>query len=122
MKNDNCCATTRCSIYVIGVLGSLLVIAIMVGVMHRYAPTAPLTAVRVAERVKNLKDVRDASAPVLVTYDWQDKTKDIVRVPISRAKDLVLQEWQNPAAARSNLMARATKAFAVAPPPPNPYE
>jgi hypothetical protein len=44
---------------------------------------------------------------------------------VARAKELVLEEWQNPAAARSNLMERAAKAFAPAPKPPekkNEYE
>ncbi len=39
-------------------------------------------------------------------------------MPVERAKELVLEEWQNPVAARSNLMERAAKAFAPAPKPP----
>jgi len=35
---------------------------------------------------------------------------------------LILQEWQNPAAGHSNLVARAAKAFAPAAPVKNPYE
>jgi hypothetical protein len=52
---------------------------------------------------------------LLEKYDWQDQAKGFVRIPIERAKELVLEEWQDPAAARSNLMARAAKAL---PPPP----
>ena len=45
-----------------------------------------------------------------------------MRVPVERAKELILQEWQNPAAGRSNLVARAAKAFAPAAAAKNPYE
>jgi len=54
-----------------------------------------------------------------------NKDKGIVRLPIQRAVELTLQEWQNPAAARSNLISRVDKATAVppkAPEKPNPFE
>jgi hypothetical protein len=48
-----------------------------------------------------------------------------VRLPINEAMKLALREWQNPAAARSNLIARVEKATAVppaAPAKPSPFE
>ena len=75
--------------------------------------------------MKILADFKTANAPLLEKYDWQDQPKGFVRVPIERAKELVLEEWQNPAVGRSNLMARAAKEFAPAPKPPekkNEYE
>jgi hypothetical protein len=75
--------------------------------------------------MKILADFKAANAPLLDKYDWQDKDKGIVRIPVDRAKELVLEEWQNPAVAHSNLMERAAKAFAPAPKPPekkNEYE
>jgi len=48
-----------------------------------------------------------------------------VRLPIAEAKKLALRDWQNPAAARSNLIARVEKATAAppkAPEKPNPFE
>jgi len=76
---------------------------------------------RIQERYKNLHDLRDAEAKVLTQYDWQDKAKEIVRLPVitvegrpARAMELTVQEWQNPAAARSNLITRVTRATAPA--------
>ena len=59
------------------------------------------------------------------SYGWVDQAKGVVRLPIAEARKLALREWQNPAAARSNLIARVEKATAAPPPPPakpNPFE
>ena len=53
---------------------------------------------------------------------WRDQGKGIVRIPLERALELTLTEWKNPAAARTNLIARAEKAFAKPPEKPNPFE
>jgi hypothetical protein len=45
-----------------------------------------------------------------------------VRLRIEDAKNLVLREWQNPSAARSNLIARVEKATYVPPPKPSALE
>jgi len=118
MNSESCCTKTRASVYVIGVAATFLLVAGLVGLMRHYTQTPPLGQARMQERLKNLSEFRAANAVILDKYDWQDKGKDIVRLPIERAKELTLQEWQNPAAARSNLLARAAKAFAVAPKAP----
>jgi hypothetical protein len=107
------------------ILGTLVVIGLLVALMRHYTEAPSLSADRAAERMKILADFTAVNQAITEKYDWQDKDKGIVRVPLSRAKELVLEEWQNPAAARSNLMARAAKAFAPAPkapPPKNEYE
>jgi hypothetical protein len=116
---------TRIAANVLAILGTFLVMAFLVGLMRHYTAAPSLSADRAAERMKILADFKAVNAPLLEKYDWQDKDKGIVRVPVARARELVLEEWQNPAAARSNLMERAAKAFAPAPKPPeqkNPYE
>jgi hypothetical protein len=116
---------TRIAANVLAFLGTFLVMAFLVGLMRHYTAAPSLSADRAAERMKILADFKAVNAPLLEKYDWQDKDKGIVRVPVARARELVLEEWQNPAAARSNLMERAAKAFAPAPKPPeqkNPYE
>jgi hypothetical protein len=116
---------TRIAANVLAILGTFLVMAFLVGLMRHYTAAPSLSADRAAERMKILADFKAVNAPLLEKYDWQDKDKGIVRVPVARAKELVLEEWQNPAAARSNLMDRAAKAFAPAPKPPeqkSPYE
>jgi hypothetical protein len=125
MNPESCRQKTRIAANVLAILGTFLVMAFLVGLMRHYTATPSLAADRAAERMKILADFKAVNAPLLEKYDWQDKDKGIVRVPVARAKELVLEEWQNPAAARSNLMERAAKAFAPAPKPPepkNPYE
>jgi hypothetical protein len=125
MNSESSCQKTRVTANVLAILGTFLVMALLVGLMRHYTATPSLTADRAAERMKILADFKAANAPFLEKYDWQDKDKGIVRVPVERAKELVLEEWQNPAAAHSNLMERAAKAFAPAPKPPekkNEYE
>jgi Fe2+ transport system protein B len=115
----------RLAANVLAILGTLLVMAFLVWLMRYYTAAPSIAADRAAERLKILADFNAANAPLVEKYDWQDKDKGIVRVPLARAKELVLTEWQHPAAAHSNLMARAATAFAPPPKPPpvkNEYE
>jgi len=117
--------TARVAAYIVGVLGAFLIVAFLVVAMRHYTQPAPVGANRVEERYKFLQEQRATDTRALSEYDWQDKDKGIVRLPVQRAVELTVQEWQNPAAARSNLVARVEKATAVPPPPPakpNPYE
>ena len=117
--------TARVTARVIGIFGTFLIVALLVLAMRHYTQPAPVSANRVEERYKFLQEQRAADARALNEYDWQDKDKGIVRLPVRRAIELTLQEWHNPAAARSNLISRVEKATAVPPPPPakpNPYE
>ena len=111
--------------YLAGILGALLIVAALVWAMQRYTQPPPLGQDRVALRKKALADLRAAEASELGSYGWIDPAKGVVRLPIAEAMKLTLREWQNPAAARSNLVARVEKATAVPPPAPakpNPFE
>jgi hypothetical protein len=111
--------------YVIGILGSFLIVAALVWAMRHYTQPPPLGEDRVALRKKALAELRTAEAEELNTYGWLDQSKGIVRLPIVEAKKLALRDWQNPAAARSNLFARVEKATALppkAPEKPSPFE
>jgi hypothetical protein len=118
LKTDSCCEKGRCTAYVLGILGTFLLMAGLVWLMRHYTQPAPLDADRTAERIKNLKEMRAANEEALNNYAWQDQAKGLVRLPVARAMDITLQEWQNPAAARSNLIARMEKATAPAPKAP----
>ena len=104
--------------YLIGILGSLLIVAALVWAMQRYTQPPPLGEDRVAVRKKALTDLRAAEATELENYGWIDQAKGVVRLPIAEAMKLALRDWQNPAAARSNLIARVEKATAVPPAAP----
>ena len=125
MNSESYCQKTRVGAYVAGFLGTFLIVALLVHLMQFYTQAPSIAATRAAERMQIMTDFKAVNGPLIEKYDWQDQAKGFVRVPIERAKELILQEWQDPVAARSNLMARAAKEFAVppkAPPPKNVYE
>jgi hypothetical protein len=114
----------RASTYVF-IAAGVLAGVILVKTMLHYAQSGRPNDTRIEERLRNLAEVRATNDFILNEYTWQNQAKGIVRVPIERAKELTLLEWRNPASGRSNLLARAAKAFAPLPKPieqPNPYE
>ena len=111
--------------YFFAILGAFLIVAALVWAMQRYTQPQPLGQERIAARKKALAELRAAEASELTSYGWVDQGKGVVRLPVEDAMKLALRDWQNPAAARSNLIARVEKASAVAPaapPKPSPYE
>ncbi len=110
------------TVYLIGVLGTFCIVAGLIWIMYYYTAPPPVDAARAAERRKNLADLSAQSKEQLDNYAWVDRTKGIVRLPVARAMELLVREWQNPAQGQSNLVARLSKATAITPPPPNPYE
>ena len=104
--------------YLIGIVGSLLIVAALIWAMWHYTQPPPLGEDRIALRKKALADLRAAEASELESYGWVDQAKGVVRLPINEAMKLALRDWQNPAAARSNLIDRVEKATFVPPPAP----
>ena len=105
--------------YVVAIIGAFLIMIVLVSAIQRYARPAPLGEARAEERRKALAQIRNENSDALDSYAWQNQGKGIVRLPIEQAMKLTIQEWKNPAAARSNLVSRADVAGA---PPPRPPE
>jgi hypothetical protein len=102
-----------------------LLFAMIVAVVKHCAPAPAIDADRAAVRARALAEIRAAEAQALSQPGWIDENCGLVRLPISVAMQITEREWQNPAVARSNLMARVEKATAPAPPAPakpNPFE
>lgn len=113
------CRCGNCRAYGAAVFGAFLIVAALVWAMRYYTQPQPLNAARAAERAGTLRELRAAEAEALHATAWLDKNKGIVRLRIEDAMTMVEAEWGlDPAAARSNLIARVEKATAVAPPPP----
>jgi hypothetical protein len=125
MNSDTCRQKTRVGAYVVAILGTFLLVGWLVWLMRSYTEAPSTFATRSAERMQILTEFKAANGPLLEKYDWQDQAKGFVRIPIEQAKKLVLEEWRDPVAARSNLMARAAIEFAPPPKVPekkNEYE
>jgi hypothetical protein len=114
------------AIYFAAALGAFLVVGALAWFL--YARTRPVTLnqARIEERLKNLHEINTLSAENLNNFGWQDQPKGLVRLPIDTAMALIVREWKNPAAGRSNLLARVEKANppppAPEPPKPTPFE
>src|ERR1041385_4149494 len=103
--------------YAIAIIGAFLIVGFLVREMKKYTQAPPLNANRAAERAKALSEIRNAEADALDNTGWIDPTKGLVRLRIEDAMQLAEREWQNPAKARADLIARVDKAN---PPPPPP--
>lgn len=96
------------------VLGIFLIMAGLIWLMYHYTQPLPPDQAHWAERKRNLAELNARDRDLLQNYAWLDEPRGLVRLPISRAMELTAKEWQNPAAARSNLLFRVEQA---APPP-----
>jgi len=95
-----------------------LIFTALVWKMRQYTTPAPLGAERAAERAKALAELRAAETDALDNVGWVDQPKGVVRLPIAEAMKLVERQWQNPASARQDLIARVEKATALPPKAP----
>jgi len=101
------------------------ILAVLILAMKYSAHPPAIDADHAAANVKALADLRAAESNALETAGWIDQNRGLVRLPVSVAMQITATEWQNPAVARSNLIARSEKAAAPAPPAPaksNPFE
>ena len=99
------------------ILAGVLFVFVTVGIKL----ALPVTAIdgdRAAERSKALAEIRATEEKSLATPGWVDQPRGIVRLPIETAMLQAAQAWQNPAAARADLAARAEKAGADLPKAP----
>jgi hypothetical protein len=116
-QSDNNCCGRNFSVTAAVVI-VCLIFAGLVWKMREYTTPAPLGAARAAERAKALADLRAEEAIALNNVGWLDQAKGVVRLPIADAIKLAEQQWQNPAQARAELIARVEKATALPPKAP----
>jgi hypothetical protein len=109
----------------IAFIAGSVIFAVLVVAVKLLVTVPAIDADSAAVRTKALAEIRATEAQSLNNAGWVDETRGIVRLPIETAVQLAAQEWQNPAAARADLIAREEKAVAPAPvvaPKPNPFE
>ena len=108
-------------VYAAALLGAFLIVGGLAWFLSYKTRPAPLNQARIEERLQNLRDINAAAAEGLNTFGWQDPSKGLVRLSITSAMELVVREWKDPAAGRSNLLVRVEKANPP-PPPPEPAQ
>src|SRR6185436_19553333 len=110
MTADGSCRNcAKTFVYVISILGMFAVVGGLAWIMVHADKAAPLNQARAAERAKALTELNQANVEAQNAYGWVDQGKGLVRLPISRAMELTVQNWKNPASARSNLIGRVYK-------------
>jgi hypothetical protein len=118
-ETKNCCGCTAKVAYAVAVLGAILIVVFLDRELKKYTRAPAVDANRAEERSKALTEIRNTEEDALGNNGWMDQSKGIVRLKIDDAMALTEREWKNPAAARSNLIARVEKANPPpAPPPP----
>lgn len=76
-----------------------------------------IDADRAAARRQALTEIHATEDKSLTTSAVLDPQRGIVRLPIQTAMKIAALKWQNPAAARADLISRAEKAVAPVAPP-----
>jgi hypothetical protein len=99
----------------IAFIAGSVIFAVLVVAMKLLVNVPAIDADSTAARAKALAEIRATEAKSLNNVGWADESRGIVRLPIETAIQLSAQEWQNPAVARADLIARAEKAANTAP-------
>ena len=94
----------------VGIAGVMLIMAGLIWVMYHFTQPEPVDQSRWAERKRNLSEINAQAREQLDSYGWMDRDRGIVRLPVARAVDLTIREWENPSAGRSNLLALLERA------------
>lgn len=102
-------------------VGLLIVSVLFAAAAVKLKLTQALPAIdedRAMERTKALSEIRAIEEKSLETPGWIDQSHGVVRLPLETALSLAARQWQNPAAARAELIARQQKASAELPKAP----
>lgn len=125
MNKNDLGGINRASAAAAGFIIASFVFVALVVIVKCSVKVPAVDADRTATIANELIMVRSNEVASLNNPGWVDKQRGIVRLPIDTALQISLEEWQNPAQARADLLARSKKATApvqAAPAKPNPYE
>jgi hypothetical protein len=110
------------AISVLAIVAAFLLMAFLVRQMTKLAQPPPVGAERAIARARDNAAIRAEGATALQSWGYVDPSRGVVRLPIEEAIKLTVQGYQNPAAYRTNVLARVEKASAPPPKPKNEYE
>jgi hypothetical protein len=115
----------RASGAAVGFIAGSMVFIVLVVIVKLSLTVPAIDADRATTISTALFQIRSNEVVSLQSPGWIDRSRGIVRLPISTALQVAAQEWQDPAQARADLIARAKRASAPAPKPAataNPFE
>ena len=116
--NSDTKSINRASSAATGFVVAGLIFTVLVLVVRFVVSVPAIDADRAAVRTKALAEIRATETQALNHPGWIDENRGLVRLPIDVAMQITEREWQDPAAARSNLTARVEKAAGPAPKAP----
>ncbi len=123
MNHEN---VNRASGAVIGFVIAFMIFIALIAIAKFSIAVPAIDADRDATISKSLTEIRKMENNALNNPGWVDQSHGIVRLPIETAMQITAQQWQNPAQARADLIARQEKLNAPAPtnaaPKANPFE
>src|SRR5271154_5725266 len=90
----------------IAFIAGSVIFAVLVVAVKFLVNVPALDADSAALRTKALFEIRTNEMALLKNVARADQPRNSVRLPIDTAIQLAVQEWQNPAAARADLIAR----------------
>ena len=111
MSSNSCSTETCCRCWGniargIGAVGSFLIIGFLAWWMVRNRDLSLPDAERAAARLKALSDIRSANSEVMEVYKMEDPNKGLVRLPVSRAMQIIGDEWQDGQVGRQKFLKR----------------
>jgi hypothetical protein len=114
-------STNRASGAAVGFVIATVLFAVLAILVKLSVGAPAIDADRDAIRGKALAEIRAAEDKSLNSLGWADQSRGIVHLPIETAMQQAAQAWQNPAAARADLIARQEKASAELPKAPEKH-
>ena len=121
-QNQNTPDVNRASGAAIGFAIASVIFLVLVAIVKFSVTIPPVDAGRGTAISGALYQIHTNELTLLNNPGWVDKPRGIVRLPIETAMQLAAQQWQNPAQARADLIARSKKSTAPAPKVANPFE
>ncbi|HEY3761033.1 MAG TPA: hypothetical protein VGN23_04740 [Verrucomicrobiae bacterium] len=125
MNGNDLHKINRASAAAIGFIIASFVFLTLVVVVKFTVNVPAIDADRTGTIANELMMIRSNEVVSLNNPGWVDKQRGIVRLPIDTALQISVEEWQNPAQARADLIARSKRATApvqAAPAKPSIFE
>lgn len=85
---------TQRTFSVIGIIGFLLLFAIIIGIVYLPKRPGPADAEIVADRKAKLAEVEAQQQELISSYAWVDQTEGVIRIPVEQSMKLVVTELQ----------------------------